>query len=323
MATRRLTTACRRANWIAPTAIVTDSTAGSATGIDATVSTSEKRRISISRIVANNPGEHDHHDHRHRDQNQVVPDIHDGFLEMAPLLFSGPRHQRHGVSEKRVEACRGHDGEHLAHLDDGVSIRDLADGFVDRHRLPRERGLVGLQIRALDEFDVRRHHVAYAEFDNVARHEFAGIDLLPMPVPQGQRLAGELFLEQLQRFEGRGFLTEIDDDVDQQQNDDDREVFPLPHGGRENRRDFNHPGNRPPKPLADAFQQRFLFFGDFVAAGLLLPASDVFIGKPAGRVGFELAQRVVHRRRLELRRLWGGLSFGGRIGERPSRNAGA
>ncbi len=47
IAVSRETMACRRARLTAPTAMVTESTAGSATGIAATVSTRAKRAISI------------------------------------------------------------------------------------------------------------------------------------------------------------------------------------------------------------------------------------------------------------------------------------
>ena len=67
------TTAWRWASWRAPTAIVTDSTAGSATGTDAMVTTSANSSTP-SRVAAGQRHRHGQCDQPDGERDQVVPD---------------------------------------------------------------------------------------------------------------------------------------------------------------------------------------------------------------------------------------------------------
>ena len=83
IATSLLTIACFFASRRAPTAIVTDSTVGIATGIAATVSTSANCNVVRIGSPRKNANSDDHGDEDHSQNDQVVADLQHGLLKMA------------------------------------------------------------------------------------------------------------------------------------------------------------------------------------------------------------------------------------------------
>ena len=96
LAHNRLFLASRRA----PTAIVTDSTVGIATGMAATVSTRANCKRGEYRVAAEEGDGNDHSDQSDREDNQVVADLEHRAFEMA----DGVRllHQLRRLAEVRV-----------------------------------------------------------------------------------------------------------------------------------------------------------------------------------------------------------------------------
>ena len=94
--------ACFLASSRAPTAIVTDSTVGIATGIAATVRTRANCSVVRTGSPRRSATADDHRDQRDREDDQVVADLQHGALEMA----DGVRvlHQLGGLAEVGVGA---------------------------------------------------------------------------------------------------------------------------------------------------------------------------------------------------------------------------
>ena len=113
MATSRLTIACFLASSREPTAIVTESTVGIATGIAATVRDQGELQGGQDRVAAQQGGDDNDGDQRNRQDDQVVADLEHGALEMA----DGFRvlHQLGGFPEVGVGAGGIHQ-ERRSHL---------------------------------------------------------------------------------------------------------------------------------------------------------------------------------------------------------------
>ena len=169
MATRRLTIACFLASRRAPTAIVTDSTVGIATGIAATVSTRANCNVVRIGIAAKDGEGDDHGDQRHRQDDQVVADLQHRALKVADRVR--PLHQLRGLAEVRLVAGRVNQRADLALADDGPGKHRIARLALGRQRLARQGGLIHLDRVPVEQPRVRRHDVAEAHADHVARYE--------------------------------------------------------------------------------------------------------------------------------------------------------
>jgi hypothetical protein len=110
-------------------------------------------------VVSEETGEDDQ-DHDHRgNKDQVVPDVHDSFLEMAPLPFRGLCHQCDGRAKEIPQSGGRHVRSHSFHADDGVCVGNFAHPSVDGHRLSRQPRLVKLKIGTVDQLEIRPNDV--------------------------------------------------------------------------------------------------------------------------------------------------------------------
>ena len=172
IATSLLTMACFLASSRAPTAIVTDSTVGIATGIAATVSTSANCsvvRIGSPRRIDDH---HDDGDQRDGEDDEVVADLQDGLLEVA----DGVRvlDQFGGLAEVGVGAGGVDQGADLAAADDRSGVHRVAGRAGAGQRLAGEGGLVDLDLVAVQQPGVGGDDVAQPQPDHVAGHQLAG-----------------------------------------------------------------------------------------------------------------------------------------------------
>ena len=133
----------------APTAMVTESTAGSATGIEATVRMSANCTVSSSgsRRKSARPPDDEHQ--ADRGQDEEIADFQHRALEMGDGLRLFDEMRR--LAEIGVHAGRGDDSLHLAVLGDRAGIGVVAGLLVDRQRFPGQRRLVDAEIIAFDQ----------------------------------------------------------------------------------------------------------------------------------------------------------------------------
>ena len=297
MATSRLTMACFLASSRAPTAIVTDSTVGIATGIAATVSTrancsvvrtGSPRRIAVTTITR---------DQRDREEDQVVADLEHGALEMA----DGVRvlDQFGGLAEVGVSAGGVDQGADLTLPDDGSGEHGVAGLAGGGQRLPGQRGLVDLDLVAVQQPGVGGDDVTQAQPDHVTGHQLPRRCGDPCAVAHHARVDRQLGFQGLNRVAGLAFLGVADHAVGHQQQQDDKEIRPVPHRARQDDGDLDHPRDRTPE-VAEELQQRVgLVFGDLIGPVLGQPLAASAVLSPSGRVA-QLRLHLGHRRRLEV-----------------------
>ena len=109
MATNRVTIASFLASRRAPTAIVTDSTVGIATGIAATVSTKANCNVVEDRVAAEDRDGNNHRHQSHREDDQVIANLQHGALKMADgvrLLHQLRRLAEVGVRTRGIDQAR-------------------------------------------------------------------------------------------------------------------------------------------------------------------------------------------------------------------------
>ncbi len=289
MATRRLTIACFLARRRAPTAIVTDSTVGIATGIAATVST--RANCSVVRIaVAAKDGEGDDHgDQRHRQDDQVVADLQHRALKVTDRVRL--LHELRGLAEVRLVARGVDQRADLALADDGPREHRIARLALGRQRLARQGGLIHLDRVPLQQPRVRRHDVPQAHAYHVARHELSRRRSDPLAVTLHPGLDGQLGLQGGDRVAGLALLPESDDGVGAEQNEDDAEVRPVPGDRREDHGRLDHPRNRAPEVRQELQQRIGLLLLDLVGPVLGEPLLSLRLTEPIRRraqLGLEL-----------------------------------
>ena len=149
----------------------------------------------------------------------------------------------------------------LALADDRAREHRLARFARDGQRLARQRGLIHLHRVALEQARVRRHDVAQAHADDVARHQFARRRGGPLPVTLHPGRDRQLGLQSGDGVARLVFLPEPDHGVGQKQNEDDGEVRPMPGDRRKDHGHFDHPGDGTPE-IGEELQERIglLFF---------------------------------------------------------------
>ena len=158
METSRDTIALIRASFSAPTAIVTDRTAGNATGIEATVRISANCMVSSSGSWRKSAASADHQHEADGHQNEEIADPQHRALEVRDGLRLLDQMGR--LAEIGLHPGRGDETGHLALLGDRAGIGFVADLLVDRQRFAGQRRLVDAQIGALDQLQVGRNDVA-------------------------------------------------------------------------------------------------------------------------------------------------------------------
>jgi len=136
----------------------------------------------------------------------------------------------------------------------------VSPGFLFTGRgLSGEGRLIDADIIAVHEFAVGGNNVTQAQPDYIARNQIRGVDLLPFFVSKGPRLEGQLSFQGRQGIGGLVFLPETDETVKNEHGRDDEEILLITGHQREDRCDFDHPGNGAPV-IAQEFQQGVGFF---------------------------------------------------------------
>ena len=139
-------------------------------------------------------------------------------------------------------------------------------------RFAGQRRLVDAEIVAVDELQIGRNDVAEPDQDDVAGNEQARLDVLPCAVAPDPGLQREALLEQRDGVVGLELLPEADACVDEQHDENDREIVPVAQQSRKHGRDLDHPGDRPPEEMGETLEDADVMLGERVLAVLLKPA---------------------------------------------------
>ena len=257
---------------------MTESTAGNATGIDATVRINANCKVSSSGSRRKSAASPDHENKADGDQDEEIADPQHRALEMrnALRLFD----EMGGLAEIGVHAGgRDHAG-HLALLRDRARIGVVAGLFVDRQRFAGQGRLIDGEIGAADQLQIGRDDVAELDQHDIARNQEPRLNVLPLAVAQHPRLQREALFEQRDGVVGLELLPEADPSVDEQHRQNNREVGPVPQQSRQHGRDLDHPGDRPPEEMGETLENTHVVLGKGVLAVLR---------KPPGGLGFTQA----------------------------------
>ena len=179
MATSRLTIASFFASRRVPTAMVTDSTVGIATGIAATVSTRANCNVVEDRVPAEDRDGDDKRHQGHGEDDQIIADLQHRTLEVADGV--GLLHQLRGLAEVGVRPVaytiasispwRIIDPENTA--SPGLRLAGKIRPSARTDRLPRI---------ARQQARVGRHNVAQPQTDDIARNQFRCLRVNPFPI---------------------------------------------------------------------------------------------------------------------------------------------
>ena len=291
----------------APRAMVTDITAGIATGTEAISSTRTNWAIAPTVDPAPDVGHHDvaidlkadqQQRQRAGEQDQEVADLQHRLLGVR--FRPCPGHQLGGAAEEGLVAGGGNHRGHRALLGDAARIGAVADALGDRQGFAGECGLVDAEIVAGDQEHVGRHDLAGGDGDHVAGHQVGGIDRQPLVAAQRARLQRQALLERGQRVGGLVVLPEADRGVVEQEAGHHGEIRPVPAQERNQRRRLDHPGDRPPEIARELAPTASLVRLNGVGAILLQPALGLVDRQALGR-GAELAQPGCDGRRTQRR----------------------
>ena len=154
----------------------------------------------------------------------------------------------------------------------------------------RQRGLIHFDRVAGQQFGVCRHDVADAQPYHVAGDQLAGRDRAPGAVSLDLRPQCQLFLERGDGIAGLVLLPKPNDGVGHQKRKNDPEIRPMTDDRREDRSDFDHPGNRSPQIREELQQGIDFFLGQLVVAILGQPALPLFGTQPRWRASKLLPQ---------------------------------
>jgi hypothetical protein len=188
----------------------------------------------------------DHGDEEHEEEHE--PENESPELGHAPFELGLRRAGREGagdVAEGGVGSGREHDRcrgaahhrraeEHrMGHLDRALRRRGSRVGVLfGGQRLAGERGLVHVQIFALDQARIGRDQVARGEPEDVARHQLAPRDLAEHPVSQRGRGGRDLGAKPLDRAVRSPRLRRLDRDAQRHDDHDDRRIRQIAEGRR-------------------------------------------------------------------------------------------
>ena len=232
------------------------------------------------RVAAQDRRDDDKRHQRDREDDQVVADLEHGALEMA----DGVRvlHQFGGLAEVGAGAGGIHQGADLTLPDDRPGEHGVTGCAGRGQRLPGQRGLIDLDLVAVEQPGVGGHDVTQAQPDHITGHQLPRRRGDPCAVAFHARVDRELGFEGLNRVACLPFLGVADHTVGQQQQQDDEEIRPVPDRAGQDDGDLDHPRDRPPE-VAEELQQRVgLVLGDLVRPVLRQPLRGLGLTQAAG-----------------------------------------
>jgi len=215
-------------------------------------------------VAAQQRHEHDHRDEQCREDDEVVADLQDGLLEVADRVRA--LHQFRGLAEVGVGAGGVDQGTDLTAADHRPGEHRIPGRAGRRQRLPGQRGLVDLDLVAVQQPGVGRDDVPQPQPDHIPGHQFPCRRGNPVTVASDPGVDRELGLQRVDRVAGLPFLAVADDTVGQQQQQDDEEVGPVPDRAGQDHRDLDHPRDRAPEVGQELQQRVRLVLGDLVRA---------------------------------------------------------
>ena len=145
--------------------------------------------------------------------------------------------------------------QHRRAIRDACIDVNRRNGLANSHRLAGERRLVNLQVRRLDQPEIRRHDIARFEQDDVSRNQALGRNETGPTVPAHPGRARSEYPQCLDGSGGLDLGQKADNGIERQNKDDGTAFLPFSEiecqsgGGREQSDDetlklMNQDGNR-------------------------------------------------------------------------------
>ncbi len=158
-----------------------------------------------------------------------------------------------------IDHCAG-----FALADDRTGKHRIAGFAFGGQRLAGQRGLIHLHRVTVQQSCIRRHNVAQAHADDIARHQLTRRRVDPLPVAFHLGFDRQFGLKGLDGVARLAFLPEPDHGIGHQQKEDDEKIRPVPDDARQNHRNLDHPRDGSPK-IGKEFQEEVgLLLGKFI-----------------------------------------------------------
>ena len=194
------------------------------------------------------------------------------------------------VATTTPRAAVGHRGALEAQVDAVAQRQLVADqgfgAFLDGDRFARQRRLIDLELRRLQQPQVGRNLVARLQQHDVARHQVGGGHGLRLATPQYLRLRGGQLAQRRNRLVGPPRLREADHRVQHHDDDDDEGIDPFAQQPRHHGRRQQHQDHE----VGELVQQQLrpgarLLRRQFVGAVFLQAARGFFGAQASGGIG--------------------------------------
>ena len=204
-----------------------------------------------------------------------------------------------GLHDDADAVPRADDGTHeraRAEIEWRVGLRRRVDILVRRRRLAREHALVALELVRLEQSEIRRHDVADAEADDVARDERGHVDRAILAVAQHDRRVPQLRVQSRDSARRAVLAHEPEAHAEPADQEDDQRVgaFAEEHG-----RDGGHEQQNQERTAQLAHEDRdgsHAVAAERVRADAREPARRFRAREPIG-VRVEAAQHLAGRQR--------------------------
>ena len=192
-------------------------------------------------------------------------------------------HQLGGLAEICVRACSIHQSADFTLADDRTGKHCVTRLTRSGQRFSGQRGLVHFDGITLQQPRVRRHDVAQADADDVARHQLPRRRGDPLAIARHPGLDCEPCLQGGYRIARLVFFPETDEGVGQKQHKDDAEVRPMSGDRGKHHRRLDHPRDGTPK-VAEEFQDLVgVLFDNLVGSVLGQPLFRLDLGEAVRR----------------------------------------
>ncbi len=209
-----------------------------------------------------------------------------------------------GGGDHATAAAIDHQGAGISHVD-ALGQRRIsrywAAAFVHRQRLAGQRRFFDAQIACVQQPQIGRHLVARGQQHDVARHQLARVDALPLAAAQHGGLGGQRARQRIERHQRLGFLHKTNHGVEKHDAENDGSVDPGAHEELDQHR------------RKQDVDQRLVELQQKPHKRALAPAHRQGIGaierpaaRPLGliqslrRIGGQLSQHIVLRQRMPL-----------------------